>query len=415
VRPDPICPEALNIIRQSVNGGVSPPAPESRGKDAGALLTRRLSDIEPKPISWLWPGRIARGKLTIIAGNPGLGKSSITASIAAIVTTGGCWPVDGERCRHGDVLFLTAEDDPADTLRPRLDAAGADVTRVSIIDGTRVGYTGEGEERSRIFSLQEDLRALSNKLAELLKVSAVIIDPISAYLGNTDSHNNAEVRGLLTPLSELAARHDVAIIAVSHLNKSTAGSAEAMMRISGSLAFVAAARAAYLVAPDPDDKARRLFLPMKNNLGPDVTGLAYRIEAATIQSKAGTLHTSRIAWDTTAVSVTADEIMQPGATEKVSAVDEVAEWLRGVLAYGPKPSNDIFEQADAEGFTERTVKRAKKKLGIETAKSGMGGGWRWQLPKGAKSSEECQERNLAPFEELGTLQEPDGGTAEVEL
>jgi hypothetical protein len=411
MRPnDPLVREA-DAMRVLLDEAELRPAEAAK---AGSLTTRRLSDIEPKPISWLWPSRIARGKLTIIAGNPGLGKSQITASIAAIVTSGGCWPVDGERCRRGEVLFLTAEDDPADTLRPRLDAAGADVTRVHIIDGTVRGYTGEGEGWSRVFSLQDDLKALSDKLAELFGVAALIIDPISAYLGDADSHKNAEVRGLLTPLGELAARHDVAIIAVSHLNKA-AGSAEAMMRVSGSLAFVAAARGVYLVAPDPDDKARRLFLPMKNNIGPDIMGLAYRIEGATIQSKAGTLHTSRVAWDTSAVSVTADELMQPAATQKVSAVDEAAEWLQGVLADGPRSSSDIFGQAEAEGFSERTVKRAKKKLGIETAKAGMSGGWCWQLPKGARSSEEGQEKNLAPFGKLGTLREPDGGIAEVEL
>src|SRR5215469_4135388 len=106
----------------------------------GALATRRISEIEAKPVSWLWPGRIARGKLTIIAGNPGLGKSQITASIAGIVTTGGVWPVDGVRSAPGDVIFLTAEDDPADTLRPRLEAAGADLERIHVVDSVIVGY-----------------------------------------------------------------------------------------------------------------------------------------------------------------------------------------------------------------------------------------------------------------------------------
>src|SRR5262249_30786898 len=160
----------------------------------------------------------------------------------AIVTTGGRWPVDRSLCTPGDVVFLSAEDDPADTLRPRLEAAGANLHRVHVLDRVILGYTGGGHQQNRAFTLQQDLEALSVKLAELGDVAAVIIDPITAYLGEVDSHRNAEVRALLAPLSELAAQHNTAIIGVSHLNKS-AGS-EALMRVTGSLAFVAAARAA---------------------------------------------------------------------------------------------------------------------------------------------------------------------------
>ncbi len=125
----------------------------TEGADAGSVTTRRLSDIEAKPVSWLWPGRIARGKLTIIAGNPGLGKSQITASIAAVVTQGGRWPLDRSPCTAGDVLFLSAEDDPADTLRPRLEAAGANLHRVHVVDGVTAGYTGDGSRTDRVFCL----------------------------------------------------------------------------------------------------------------------------------------------------------------------------------------------------------------------------------------------------------------------
>jgi RecA-family ATPase len=245
----------------------TPNTPASRQgiAEAGSLTTRCLSDVEAKPIRWLWPGRIARGKLTIIAGDPGLGKSQITASIASVVTTGGLWPVDRDKCERGDVLFLTAEDDPADTLRPRLEAAGADLTRVRIIDGVIRGYTGDGSQKSRTFSLADDLQALEAKLAELGNVAVVVIDPISAYLGDTDSHKNSDVRGLLAPLSELAARHNVAIIGVSHMSKAVG--AKALMRVNGSLAFVAAARAAYVVVSDSTDRRRRLFLPMKTTWG----------------------------------------------------------------------------------------------------------------------------------------------------
>jgi putative DNA primase/helicase len=380
---------------------------ESRAQvtDKGSLNTRCLADVEAKPVSWLWPGRIARGKTTIIAGNPGLGKSQITASIAAVVTTGGLWPADHQQSPHADVLFLTAEDDPADTLRPRLEAAGADLARVHVIDGVTKGYTGDGSRTTRAFSLEADLQALEAKLAELGDVAVVVIDPITAYLGGTDSHKNADVRALLAPLSELAARHNVAIIGVSHLSK--AAGMQALMRVSGSLAFVAAARAAYLVATDPQDKTRRLFLPMKNNLGPDATGLAFRIEGATVASPAGTLTTSRVCWETEPVSITADQALQAECPpERTTALDVAKEWLQDALAHGLLTAEDVSDRAKAEGISTKTLQRASKALKVQKQKSGMEGPWSWSLPpKMAKCAEDAQVSDVATFAQNGHLRD----------
>ncbi|HXI43536.1 MAG TPA: AAA family ATPase [Bryobacteraceae bacterium] len=382
--------------------------------DAGSLTTRRLSDIAAKPVHWLWPGRIARGKLTIIAGNPGLGKSQITASIAAVVTKGGRWPVDGERCEPGTVLFLSAEDDPADTLRPRLEAAGADLRRIHFVDGVIVGYTVDGNRTNRAFSLQDDVRALDSKLTELSDVAAVVIDPISAYLGGADSHKNAEIRGLLVPLSELAARHNSAIIGVSHLTK--AAGTQALMRVTGSLAFIAAARAGYLVTPDQQDKTRRFFLPLKNNLGPDATGLAFTIQGATVTSAAGPVATSLVEWESEPVSITADEAMQAEMPAQTSALDEAKDWLRQTLADGPMAAGELFDLAESEGIAKKTLERASKVLGVEKVKQAMDSGWFWSLPpKVAKSAEDAQERMLTTFEEVGHLRKPEDGMAEVKL
>jgi len=381
--------------------------------NAGSLTTRCLSDVEAKPVRWLWPGRIARGKLTIIAGEPGLGKSQITASIAAVVTTGGRWPVDRQQCKPGHVLILSAEDDPADTLRPRLDAAGADLSRVHVVDGVIVGYAGDGSRKDRTFTLQADVQALGLKLAELGDVVAVVIDPITAYLGDTDSHKNADVRGLLAPLSDLAARHDASIIAISHLTKAVG--AKALMRVTGSLAFVAAARAAYLVTTDPQDKTRRLFLPMKNNLGPDVTGLAFHIEGATISSPAGPLETSRVLWDSEPVPMTADEAMQAeSASGSTSALKAASDWLQETLASGPVAATDVFDRAKAEGISKKTLQRASKATKVQKAKGAMEGGWEWSLPpKVAKSAEDTQVSSVATFEEVGHLRELESGDGEI--
>jgi hypothetical protein len=246
---------------------------------------------------------------------------------------------------------------------------------------------------------------LEAELAKRGNVAAVVIDPISAYLGKVDSHKNAEVRALFAPLGDLAARHNVAIIAVSHPSK--AAGTKALMRVSGSLAFVAAARAAYLVLSDPADKRRRLLLPMKNNLGPDATGLAFRIEGATVSSQAGPLATSRIVWESEPVTMTADEAIQAEAPSKgASAVDEAADWLREVLSAGPVGADEVISMAKQEQISERTLRRARELLGIKPAKDGMEGGWIWSLPpKVAKPAEDGQQNNLATFGEVGRLRE----------
>jgi hypothetical protein len=309
------------------------------------------------------------------------------------------------------VIFLSAEDDPADTLRPRLEAAGANLHRVHVMDGVILSYTGEGQQQNRAFSLQRDIEALSVKLAELHDVAAVVIDPITAYLGEVDSHRNAEVRALLAPLSDLAAQHGTAIIGVSHLNKS-AGT-EALMRVTGSLAFVAAARAAYLVAQDPENPVRRFFLPMKNNLGPDSAGLAFRIEAATVQTASGPLQTSCVARDPSPVTTTADEVMRSQAPEQTSALREAEEWLTETLTE-PTPAGEVFRMATDADISKKTLRRASESLRIVKEKTGMKGGWIWSLPpKMPKTSEDAQQNCLGTFGKVGHLQE--AGEVEVEL
>jgi hypothetical protein len=314
----------------------------------------------------------------------------------------------------GDVVFLSAEDDPADTLRPRLEAAGARIEKVHVLESVVSGYTADGEPHERGFSLQADLNALSAKLAELGQVAAVVIDPITAYLGDVDSHKNAEVRALLTPLGEFATKHNVAIIVVSHLNKS-AGT-DALMRVTGSLAFVAAARAAWLVAQDPEDRARRFFLPMKNNIGPDESGLAFRIEGATVPSSTGPLKTSHVSWESEPVSVRADEVMTATrSSESSSAVGEARDWLEGFLAQ-PRLRREIDKAADAAGIKPATLRRASKALGVVTQKLSMGGGWEWSLPRTCSTqAEDAHQKSVSTFREFEHIREQDEETVVVDI
>src|SRR5262245_47613096 len=214
--------------------------PPSSGR---VLISRRASDIQPEAIHWLWPQRIAQGKHCLIAGHPNLGKSQVTTYVAAMVSSGGTWST-GEKREPGDVLFFSAEDDLSDTIRPRLEAGGANLDRVHIIDSVHV----KNAKRDRPFILKQDLEALVEKLRASPDVSLVIIDPISAYLSGVNSHNNAEVRSVLAPLAKLAADHGVAVVCVTHLNKGL--STDPLARVIDSTAFGAAVRTAFLIAQD---------------------------------------------------------------------------------------------------------------------------------------------------------------------
>jgi hypothetical protein len=331
--------------------------PDPGKEKALPFLYRRLSDIEARPVRWLWPGRIARGKVTILSGHPGLGKSQLTANMAAIVTTGGQWPLDRFRCEPGNVVFFSAEDDAEDTILPRLEAARADLDRIFILDAV----LDDKGAPPRAFNLKGDLPRLGQMLEYIGDVALVVIDPVTAYLGDTDSHKNADIRALLSPLVELASHHGAAVVCVSHLSKG--GSGEALLRVTGSLAFVAAARAAFLIAQDKGDKHRRLFLPIKNNIGNDESGLAFTVQSVTLH---GGIETSRVSWEDETVAITADEAMAPQEdSEERSAMDDAKQFLTSLLTDGPVSSKQIRADAEGTGLSWRTVQRAQKALGID--------------------------------------------------
>jgi len=347
--------------------------------NAGTIVYTRADAVPVQPIKWLWPGRIARGKVSLIAGHPGLGKSQLTASLAAVVSTGGCWPIDRTPCTPGNVLILSAEDDASDTIVPRLKAAGADLTRVFLVEAVTDGFTADGTEARRLFNLGTDLKRLGDMLKKVGGAAMVVIDPVSAYLGAADSHRNSDVRALLAPLGELAAEHGTAVVAVSHLNKGSGS--EAIGRVTGSMAFVAAARSTFVVARDPENDARRLFLPLKNNLGNDSTGLAFKVEGHEFESNAGAIQTSRVVWDGTTVSLTADEALRaPTDSDEKSTMEDAKQFLKGLLANGPVPTKQIQVDADGAGYAWATIRRAQQALGVLAEKDGMKGPWRWALP-----------------------------------
>jgi putative DNA primase/helicase len=367
----------------SANGSAG--AHESTAElDRSELIAQRAADVSPEPIEWLWPRRIAIGKQTLIAGEAGLGKSQILSAMAAAVTTGGDWPCAEGRAPLGNVIILSAEDGIADTIVPRLMAAGADLHRVHVVSAVR---TADGKGR-RAFNLQSDLTLLERKVAEIGQVRMISIDPISAYMGpKTDSHVNA----VLEPVGELAGRLKVAMVCVTHPPKGSATTA--INPFIGSIAFVAAARAAFMVTRDPEDKDRRLLLPVKNNLAPLGKGFGFRLEQRLVDDPCKEIVASSVYWDSEHVDVSVDEALQAtdgkGASERPPGV-EAEQFLRTVLAHGPLPAKDIKAEAELACVSWRTIKRVKRKLGIPSEKIGLEGGWVWTLPKGANNAEGCR-------------------------
>lgn len=357
-----------------------PPRPaKSNGSSIlGEVFYRSMLDIESKAINWLWPGRIAKGKVSMIVGNPGLGKSQLCASIASVVSNGGAWPVERTPCTLGSVVILSAEDDPEDTIRPRLEAAEADLSKIYILDAIRVER--EDGEGKRGFDLSMDIAKLGALLQELQDPALVIIDPITAYLGDADSHKNAEVRALLAPLSEMAARQGVAVIAVSHLTKSSG--MEALLRVQGSIGFAAAARAVWGVAKDKENQSRRLFMPLKNNLGTDVTGFAYSVEGIKLQDSE--IETSHVMWENQVVTLSADQVF--GQTEQTHEDREhlldAKIYLRTLLGDGPVPVKIVQADSTGAGHSWATIRRAQKDLNVHIYRGdgiGAKGKWYWRL------------------------------------
>lgn len=355
---------------QSVNGAPigSPAEPESN--------VIWFSDIEPVEIAWLWPARIPAGRITLLVGLPGKGKSLATIDAAARVSTGMDWP-DGTECPQGSAILITAEDNPNDTIRPRLDAAGADVNRVGLLSMIK-RRGAEGRPVETPFTLA-DVFELENELSRLPDCKLIVIDPIGSFLGSkTDAHRDNEVRAVLGPVASLAEKYGAAVVVVAHRRKGLGTLADDLAL--GSRAFTGLARAVWHVTPDPRNKDRRLLLPGKNNLAKESNGLAF-----TISGDPPSLN-----WETEPVEMNADECLaaeskaaKPGP--KAEAREHAVEWLRSALASSSRPAKELFEEAyESAAISKATLNRARKELGIKAFRHEIPGPWHWRLPDNAQ-------------------------------
>ncbi len=348
----------------------------------GVVLTRG-SDLRPEPIAWLWKDWLALGKLHILAGAPGQGKTTLALAMAATVTCGGRWP-DGSRCSAGKVLIWSGEDDPADTLLPRLLAMGADASRVYFITATRV----DGEAHP--FDPARDMQQLIAEADRIGEVRLLVVDPVvSAVAG--DSHKATEVRRALQPIVDLGAAIRAAVLGISHFSKGSAGR-DPTERVVGSMAFGAVARVVLCAAKvqgDSEDKDRRILVRSKSNIGPDEGGFEYSIEHQQLDALPG-IQASCISWGA-AIEGTARELLaEVEADTKDGEAQDVESFLRSLLADGPMPSKAVKADADGAGYSWDQTKRASLRMGIEKRKQGLGG-WFWALPP-AREHEGREER-----------------------
>ena len=369
-------------------------------KKDGVLLVRG-DQLTPEAVNWLWPGWLAAGKMHILGGQAGTAKTTLAMALGAILTRGGRWP-DGVTARYaGDVVIWSGEDDPSDTLAPRLIAAGADMTRVHIISGM------VEKSKPRSFDPASDMELLAAALRKIGNVRLLIVDPIvSAITG--DSHKNSETRRGLQPLVDLAASIKCALLGITHFSKGTQGR-EPIDRITGSLAFAALARIVMVCAKETGDSdsdtPRRLLMRAKSNLGPDDGGVTFDLLQTELAQFPGVI-ASRVQWGER-IEGSAREMLAQADSEPESggALRAAQDWLRAFLEE-PKPMREVRAAADAFGHSWATVRRAQRELGVESRKSGAA--WVWHLPdkhQGAQPTRSrCSTQKLEHLEHLEHLE-----------
>jgi bifunctional DNA primase/polymerase-like protein/AAA domain-containing protein len=332
-----------------------------------------LGDVTPKEVEWVWENRLARGKLALIVGDPGVSKSTIGLDIGSRISNAREWPDRVGPAPKGNIILLTAEDDLADTVVPRVLALGGTAKAFTVLQAVKVG------DRERQFSLITDLPVLEESI-KVHNPVVVFIDTVNSYLGSpgggvkVDTFKDADVRSVLLPLVKLAEKYRVAVVGIMHLNKST--QMKALYRVLGSIGYTGAARLILMAAPDPDDASgrRHFFFGEKNSNGPKAAPLAYEREG------------NGIRWSNQPVrDMDPDAILSGSLTkDERRAVDSARQFLEEALKDGPVEAEQMKKDAEANGLTKATLRRAKDALKVRSIRTGGIAGegtWVWQLPR----------------------------------
>jgi hypothetical protein len=328
-----------------------------------------LADVQSAPVQWIWKDYLAHGKLTLLGGDPGVGKSLLTIDAAARLSTGGKWPF-GERADVASTIFLCSEDGMADTVKPRVEAAGANASKLFVLSST---IKRDGKQRS--FTLQHDLDLLTDEINRVGDVSLVVLDAITSYMGKIENNSTTDVRGVLDPIAEWAEGLGVGVLGVTHPPKAT--QKNAMRQFTGSYAYVAAPRLAFYACKEPDTD-RTLLLGVKNNVGEMAPGRGFRTAAKHI---APYITAPFVQWDHAPVHHTADQALAANdAAARGGAMHKAKEFLQELLADGSKvDAKEGHDAAMANGISEKTLERARKELGVKSTPDGFQGTRKWSL------------------------------------
>lgn len=333
------------------------------------------ADIKPESVSWLWEGWLAAGKIHILGGAPGTGKTSIALSLASIISQGGQWP-DGSNAVPGNILIWSGEDDLRDGLVPKLTAENADLSRISFIDSISLG------NKKRAFDPATDLSLLRQNIETIGNIKLLIIDPIVSVVAG-DSHKNAEVRRSLQPLVDLATNFGIAVLGITHFTKGTSGR-EPVERITGSLAFGALARIVFIAAKSQEKNETgdsiRIFMRAKSNIGSDEDGFEYDIQQIALENNSAII-ASHVSWGKKIYGRAKALLTSIECGHKNKKIDEAKEFLIELLSDKPLMQSEIEKECNLAGIALPTVRRAKKVLNIESVKDGQAQWW-WHLPTG---------------------------------
>ncbi len=377
----------IKLIEDNVTSAATAKAPESEARTpqaegnksqaTGAIfygVSGRASEVKKKAVRWLWPKRIAV-KLNLIVGNPDVAKSLIALDIVAHVTNGKPWFDSPNANEIGEALVMAAEDDWDDTIAPRLEAAGADLTRVHWL---KMQHCFNQKKSERELQLDQDMNVLENYLAANPGIKVVVIDPVSNYLGNTKMVDEQSVRKILTPLKELANRIGVAIVCVMHLNKKV--DLDAIHRVGGAMAFVGVARMVWLCAPKPvaEDEISEdmVMVKLKGNIVQrTLKGLSYTTKVRMIEIEGSDEAIPFVNW-TGEINQQAHNLGNGDKPKNPQhrppeQMKTAAEWLAEYLKDGAKPLKDIEHAGKSlYGLSPSTLLRTRTKLGVITFSTG---------------------------------------------
>ena len=367
-------PHEYEAEAEQLDDDSAPPGGIHGGPDG--VVLRCGSTIEPKPIHWLWPGWLARSRLHLLAGDAGVGKTSVAIALAATVTAGGQWP-DGTSCDKGRVVFFTTEDDVADTVIPRLLACGGDPAHFYVVESTRIAGKLQPFEPGR------DIGRLSEAIQKLGGASMLILDPVVTAVSG-DYNSASDVRRGMQKVGDLAAASGCVTLGITHFSKGGASSSNPALRVSGSNSFGAVARAVLACAKvmEADGGFRRLLVRVKANSMADHGGFCYELDQVDVRPG---ISAQRVVWVEAVEGEARYLLADVAPSSDDSSESSPVSVLKGLLT--PEcwtPQKTVEKDMKEAGFSEKQIRTASAKLMVKKQKgaSGKEDGWYWRLPPG---------------------------------